>query len=103
MLQKKPDKFKVMTLHTILLYEPDFNQNNKKLGCNMMYNAEQLKTLAVKQFESRKALLVVDHALNKVLTFDIWQQLKQPGALTAMDLKSCYDHIVHSFTKIAME
>ena len=72
MLQKKLDKFEVMTLHTILLYEPDFNQNNKKLGRDMMYNAEQLKTLAVEQFGSRKALSAVDHALNKVLTFDIW-------------------------------
>ena len=55
----------------ILLFEPDFNQHNKKIGRDMMYTAEELQVLADEQFGSQKGLVAIDHGLNKMLTCDI--------------------------------
>jgi hypothetical protein len=63
------------SLRAILLYEADFNQNNKRLGREMLYRAEQYKAVATEQYGSRKILSAVDQSLNKALTFDIWRQL----------------------------
>ena len=87
----------------ILLFEPDFNQHNKKIGRDMMYTAEELQLLADEQFGSRKGLVAINHGLNKMLTCDILCQLKLAFGLCANDAKSCYDCIVHAFTRIAME
>ena len=38
-------------LRAILLYEADFNQNNKKLVREMMYSAEDLRAIAKEQYE----------------------------------------------------
>ena len=57
MLEKKTGNFRVDKLRAILLYKADFNQNNKKLGREMMYTAEDLKVIAKEQFGSRSANL----------------------------------------------
>ena len=103
MIQKKKGNIWVDMLHIILLFEPDFNQHNKKIGKDMMYMAEQFQVLADEQFGSRKCLVAIDHGLNKMLTCNISCQLKQPFALCTNDAKSCYDCIIHSFARIAME
>jgi hypothetical protein len=41
MLEKKKGNFRVDKLRAILLYEANFNRNNKKLGRDVMYTAEQ--------------------------------------------------------------
>ena len=46
MLVKKKGDYRVSKLRAILLYEADFNQNNKRLGREMMYYAEDLKNIA---------------------------------------------------------
>ena len=46
MIEKKKGDFRVNKLRTILLFEADFNQNNKLLGRDMMYNAEKFLCLA---------------------------------------------------------
>ena len=102
MLLKKKDNFRVDKLRTILLYEADFNQNNKRAGRDMMYNAEQHGTIAKEQYGSRKGLSANDHSLNKRLTFDILRQKRKPGAHTATDALSCYDRIVHAVAGLAM-
>ena len=71
----------------ILLFEADANQNFKKVGRDMMYQAEDLDALAQEQFGSRKMLSSIDQSLNKRLTFN----LMKPGALCSNDAKSCYD------------
>jgi hypothetical protein len=95
MLEKKPGVRQVSSLRAILLYEADFNQNNKRLGREMLFRAEKHKAVAAEQFGSRKHLSAIDQSLNKALTFDIWRQLRQCGALCSNDAKSCYDRIVH--------
>ena len=77
MLEKKKGNFNVDKLRAILLYEADFNQNNKYIGIEMMYTAEALQTLAVEQYGSRKNFSAVDHSLNKTLTFDLIRQLNR--------------------------
>ena len=70
MIEKKPGVFRVDRLRTILLYEADFNQNNKLVGRDMMRNAELCHVLADENYGSRKFLMAIDHAANKRLTFD---------------------------------
>lgn len=71
MLEKQKGNFNVEKLRAILLYEADFNQNNKKLGKEMMYTAERLQAIVLEQFGSRNKLSAVDQSLNKRLTFDL--------------------------------
>ena len=71
MLLKKQGVYEVSKLCAILLFEADFNQNNKRLSRTMMYQAEDLQLLANEQFGSRKQHSAIDHCLNKVLMFDL--------------------------------
>lgn len=103
MLEKKPGVRKINTLRAILLYEADFNQNNKRLGREMLFRAETAQAVAQEQFGSRKNLSATDQSLNKALTFDIWRQLRQNGALCSNDAKSCYDRIVHNCASLCMQ
>ena len=103
MLQKQPGNYLVDKLRAILLYEADFNQNNKRFGRQVMYLAEKYNALAVEQFGSRKGMSAIDQSLNKALTFDLWRQLKRPGAICSNDAKSCYDRIVHNFASICLQ
>ena len=102
MIKKKKGDFHVNKLRTILLFEADFNQNNKLLGRDMMNHAEQHSCLAPEQYGSRKTLTAIEHALNKRLTFDLLRQQRLPAAWCANDAKSCYDRIVHSVASLCM-
>jgi hypothetical protein len=76
MLEKKKDIYNIYNidiLRAILLYEAVFNQNNKKLGQQMLVIADQFDASAPEQFGSRKFLSAVDQSLNKALTFDLWR------------------------------
>jgi hypothetical protein len=90
MLLKLPGNFNVEKMRAILLFEADFNFNNKRWGL-----------LAEEQYGSRKRLAAIDHCLNKRLTFDLIRQNKQPGVLCSNDAKGCYDRIVHSVPRFA--
>lgn len=103
MLEKQRGNSRVDKLWAILLYEADFNQNNKKLGREMMFTAEDLNVIAKEQFGSRAGLTAIDHSLNKRLTYDLIRQTKRPGALCSNDAKSCYDRIVHSVVSLSMQ
>ena len=85
------------------MYEADFNQNNKKLGREMMYSAEDPRAIAKEQYGSRSWLTAIDRSLNKRLTYDIIRQKKRPGVLCSNDAKSCYDWIVHLVASLAMQ
>jgi predicted alpha/beta superfamily hydrolase len=77
MLQKKKDNVRVDTLRAILLYEAALSANNKTLGREMMYYAEQLKVIAKEQYGSRWAHCSVDQVLtNRGITSDIVRQIK---------------------------
>jgi hypothetical protein len=103
MLEKKKDVYNIDKLRAILLYEADFNQNNKKLGRQMLAIAEQFDAIAPEQFGSRKFLSAVDQSLNKALTFDLWRQHCTCAALCSNDAKGCYDRIVHNVASLCMQ
>ena len=101
MILKKAGLYDVDKLRTIVLYEADFNHNNKWLGKSMMETACKYNKVATEQYSipGRKA---IDHALNRRLVFDITRYQKSSLAMTSCDLKSCYDRIVHVPAMMAM-
>jgi hypothetical protein len=102
MLEKKKGVYNIDKLRAILLYEADFNQNNKKLGRQMLATAELYDAIAPEQFGSRKFLSAVDQSLNKALIFDLWRQYRNSAALCSNDAKGCYDRIVHNVASLCM-
>jgi len=87
MLEKSPGNFNVEKLCIILLFEADFNSNNKWLGRAVMLSVEQCGLLAPKQYGSQKQKSAVTQCLNKLLFYDIICFHKQPAALCSNDEK----------------
>jgi hypothetical protein len=100
MLQKKKDNVRVDTLRAILLYKATFNANNKTLGREMIYYAEQLTVIAKEQYGAHCS---VDQVLNRGITSDIVCQMKIPAAICSSDAKSWYNRIVHSIASLSMQ
>ena len=99
---KKAGVYDVEKMRTILLMNAEFNMNNKKLGRDMMINAELHGEIAREQYGSRRHHQCILVALNKRLTMDNLRQARRAGALCANDAKSCYDRVVHSIASLAM-
>jgi len=54
MLEKQAGNFNIEKLQIILLFEGDFNQNNKWLGCMVMFHAKEHQQMAKEQDSSQK-------------------------------------------------
>ena len=102
MIPKKADNNHVDWLCPILLMEPDFNQNNKRLGHDLMASVEAQGGITPKQFSSRKGKAAVIQALNKHLVFNLLQKGHQAVVDTSVDLRSCYDLVVHMVVAMSM-
>ena len=70
MIMKKAGLDNVEKLRTIVLYEADFNHNNKSMGRHFMHSAIENNQLAPEQY-STPGKKAIDHALNRRLLFDI--------------------------------
>jgi hypothetical protein len=103
MLEKKPGVNLVSKLRTIVLFEPDFNHSNKRLGRLMLENAETNQALADEQYGSRVHKSAIEQCINKRLTFDIIRQAKIDAAICSNDAKGCYDRIIHGTASLAMQ
>ena len=68
---KKAGVYDIEKMRTILLMNAEFNTNNKKLGQDMMQNAEANAALPREQYGSRKHHRSITAALNKRLTMDV--------------------------------
>ncbi len=101
MILKKAGLYDVERLRTIVLYEADFNHNNKYMGKKLMEHTIDNKLMAKEQY-SLPGKKSIDHALNRRLIFDITRYKKTSLAMTSCDLKSCYDRIVHTPAFIAI-
>ena len=86
LLTKEPGNYNINRLRTILLYEADYNFNNKILGRRMMFDAESNNVIAPEQYGSRKNRTAIECALNKRLIFDILRQTKKPAGICSCDL-----------------
>jgi hypothetical protein len=83
---KKAGIYDIKKMCTIILMNSECNMNNKKLGKDMMQNAEQHGTLAREQYGSRKDHRSIIAALNKQLTMDMLQLRRLAGALCSNEL-----------------
>ena len=102
MLLKKEGYFLLEKLRTIVLFESDFNQENKRLGREAMNLALDKNMISEEQY-SRPGRSAQDNATNKRLMFD-YQRIKRQGfGMCACDLKSCYDRIVHNAASLALQ
>ena len=102
MILKQPDNFLLDKLRTIVLYEADFNHENKRIGKQAMSLALAKGRIAVEQF-SRPGRSAQDNALGKRLVFDHFRFAKSPFGICSCDLKSCYDRVVHSAASMALQ
>ena len=102
MLLKDPEVYLLNKLRTIVLYEADFNHENKRLGRIAMQKALKLGKIANEQF-SRPGRSAQDNALSKRLLFDYYRTVKKPFGICSCDLKSCYDRVVHTAASLALQ
>ena len=102
MLLKAPEVYLLSKLRTIVLYEADFNHENKRLGRDAIQKALKTNMIAEEQF-SRPGRSAQDNALCKRLVFDYFRLRKRPFAMCACDLKSCYDRVVHTAASLALQ
>ena len=103
LIPKKEGVEDVHLLRPILMFEVDANNNNKILGRSMMKHAEPRHWIAREQYGSRKDHSADEQALNKRLTFDLIRLDRINSVDTAVDLRSCYDLVVHSGASLAMQ
>ena len=90
MILKAPNVFLLEKLRTIVLYEADFNHENRRVGKIGMDMALEQGQIAPEQF-SRPGRSAQDNALGKRLVFDHFRFLKAPLGMCSCDLKWCYD------------
>jgi hypothetical protein len=102
MLLKREGNYQIDKLNTIVLFDPEANQNFKFIGHKVMALAEKYNQLAEEQYGSRKKKTAILHALNKQLSYDILRQTNTPRALCSNDAKSCYDHILHAVASLCL-
>jgi len=93
LLEKVPGNVNIEKLRIILLFEADFNANNKWIGRAVMQRAEECSLLAPEQYGSRNRKSAIIQCLNKCLFYDLLRFHCQPAALCSNDAKSCYDRI----------
>ena len=101
MILKQEGVYNIDKLRTIVLYEADFNQNNKHFGRELMKHTVPKNRIAKEQY-SIPGKKCIDHALNRRLIFDVNRYQKNSMAMTSCDLKSCYDRVVHTPAVLAM-
>ena len=98
---KKAGLYDVEKLRTIVLFEADFNHNNKFLGREITKHAIPQRKVAKEQY-SMPGKKRIDHVLNRRLIFDKTRYTKRSLAMTSCDLKSCYDRIVHEVVILSL-
>ena len=103
LIPKKIGSESVEDLRPILLFEVDCNMANKRIGRVMMEMAERNDGLSKEQYGSRKDHSAGIQALNHCLAFDLLRLERRNGVDTAVDLRSCYDLIVHSAASLSMQ
>jgi len=94
MLEKQKGNLNVEKLQIILLFEGDFNNNNKWLGRAVMFNAKAHNQMAPEQYGSCKEKSAAIQCLNKCLLYNYVCYTHTPLAVCSNDAKSCYDRIV---------
>lgn len=98
---KRSGDFNIDKQRTIGILDSEFNHMNRDTGRQAMRLALQKDEIAVEQY-SRPQRSALDHALNRVLTFDHFKYSRKPYCMASCDLKGCYDRIIHNAAAIAL-
>jgi len=102
MLEKLAGNDNIEKLRIIMLFEADFNNNNKGIGWVMMHLTEKHNLLAPEQYGSQKHKAAITQCLNKCLFYDHHCHTRQPVVLCSNDAKSCFDRIVLIITALSL-
>ena len=102
LIPKKSHSSLVEKLRIIVLFHAMFNMNNKRVGREMVANAERLQQIPWEVYGGRKRHRAIECATNKVLTMDIARLEHRTSAICSNDAKSCYDRILHAIASICM-
>jgi hypothetical protein len=102
LIPKKTTSAAIEKLRIIVLFHALFNMNNKRIGREMVANAEKLNQIPWEVYGSRKRHRSIECAANKVFTTDIARQEHRSMALCSNDAKSCFDRILHAIATICM-
>ena len=102
LIPKKAASAAIEKLRIIVLFHALFNMNNKRIGREMIANAERLNQIPWEVYGSRKRHRSIECAANKVFTTDIARQEHRTTALCSNDAKSCFDRILHAIATICM-
>jgi len=94
LLEKQPGNLNVEKLCIILLFEGNFNNNNKWLIWAIMFHAEDHNQMAPEQYGSHKEKSAAIQCLNKWLLYNYVWCNHIPMALYLNDAKSCYNRII---------
>jgi len=73
MIEKMVGDFNVEKLCILLLFEADFNANNKWIGQAVMHQAKRHDLMAPEQFGTQKFKTAIHQCLNKQLFYDLQQ------------------------------
>jgi len=102
MLEKLAGNCWVEKLRIIMLFEADFNSNNKWLGRTLMKQAASKHILAEQQYGSCKGKAMGTQCLNKWLFYNYIWAMHIPVVLCSNDAKSCYNHIILIITALCL-
>jgi len=102
MLEKVARNCSIEKLRIIMLFEADFNNNNKWIGRVVMRNVEQMDEVVPEQYGSRAQKAAGTQCLNKRLFYDYMRAMRIPAALCSNNAKSCYNRIVLLIAALAL-
>ena len=101
-LLKKVGNYNLEKLRTVVMLEPDFNMNNKKIGKDAMWNGTRCGIVSRENYGGKKHARAPEVILNQVLVCDKMRADHRPAIIISNDAKGCFDRIVHSVLKICM-
>jgi len=101
-LEKKPGVLRINKMRTIWLIDCVFSSSCKILARRTYRAAVKHNQLAKEDFGGRKGISAAMQAVNLRISMDIPLQKRSPTTVTAVDLVSCYDRIIHAIASICL-
>jgi len=102
MIHKRAGVDDVELMRIITLMCSQFNENNKKLGSDLIAHAEAAKAIPHDQGGGRKGFRSNLIGAEKGVNHDIIRQYKLASAHIGLDASQCYDRMVHPPTALSM-
>ena len=98
---KRSGNHDIKKQRTLGILDTEFNQLNSELGRSGMKNAIEHNLIATEQY-SRPRRSAIEHAMNRILTFDHFKYIRKPFCIASCDLAGCYDRIIHIAAFLAL-